>query len=124
MWQKCHSIYSQKFSPGFPFCYHLRDSPTQKSRQLHPKNRLDYTPIPSHPCQIGYRYLCLKVSTARTCRLSLFCTRAGTVLSFLTRSNSCISASHTKEGSHVWRDVKSTPVWRVSSRMDEVGLYQ
>lgn len=86
-----------------PFCYHLRVSPTRKSRQLHPKNRLDETLIPSPSCQIAYCYLFPKFRTVRTCRLSLFCTCVLIVLSFLARSNSCISASHTS-GSHVWRD--------------------
>lgn len=122
MWQKCRSIYAQILVPRLvPFCYHLRVSPTRKSRQLHPKNRLDEILILSHSCQIPYRYLFLKVRTARTCRPSLFCTRVQIVLSFLARSNSCISASHTS-GSHVWRDCQvNASLARI--KQDEQGRF-
>lgn len=95
--------------------------PTRKSRQLHPKNRLDEIPIPSLACQNPYCYLCLNVWTTRTCRLSRFCTSTQIALSFLARSNSCISASHTS-GSHVWRDCQvNASLARI--KQDEQGQF-
>lgn len=104
--------------------------PTRKSRQLHPKNRLYEIPILSLIRQIPYCYLCLNVWTTRTCRASRFCTSLQIALSFLPRSNSCISASHTN-GSHVWRDcqvnaslarIKQDEQGRFSSLKDLIGI--
>lgn len=92
------------------------------SRQLHPKNRLDEISISLAPEPGVYLYPALSVSITRTCLPSRFCTCAFIIPSFLVRTNSCISASHTS-GSHFWRDWQPTPVWRVSSRKNKVSFH-
>lgn len=107
-----------------PFCCHLRVSPTRKSRQLHPKNGLDNFLFRSHASKIIYRYLSLSSNCQDLSPVSflhIHWERSIVVLSFLTRGNSCVSASHTS-GSHVWRDCQfNASLARI--KQDEQGWF-